>query len=106
MKFKFSKLGAAVLASAFAIPIFLTPATATAAKCGDRATLIETLKTRYKEVPVAMGISQKSTEAFEVFASETGSWTVVMTRSNGLACVMAVGHSWQDLPKQLAGTQS
>ena len=79
------------------------PARAAPAKCGDRSKLIEVLKDRYKEFPVALGISQKSTEAFEVYASESGTWTVLMTMSNGLACVMAAGHSWQDLPKQVAG---
>ena len=60
------------------------------------------LKKRYKEVPVGLGISQKNTEAFEIFVSEKGTWTVTMTMSNGLTCVMAVGHSWQKLPAQVA----
>lgn len=75
---------------------------AATAKCGDRTKIIEILKKNYKEVPVALGISQKNTEAFEIFASEEGSWTVMMTRTNGQTCIMAAGHSWRDLPKQLA----
>ena len=94
---------AAILAGAVVSMATLNSANAAPAKCGDRAKLIEVLKDRYKEFPVALGISQKSTEAFEVYASEAGSWTVLMTMSNGVACVMAAGHSWQDLPKQVAG---
>ena len=78
-------------------------ARAATSKCGDRTKLIEVLKSRYKEVPVALGLSEKSTEAFEIFASDKGTWTVMMTMSNGKTCVMAAGHSWQNLPKQLAG---
>lgn len=81
-------------------------AEAAAAKCGNRAKLVKILEKKYKEVPVAAGLSQKSTEAFEVFASEEGSWTVIMTRTNGMTCIMAAGHSWRDLPKQIAGMES
>lgn len=105
MKPKPSFLSAAFLSITLAVPALTTAANASPIKCGDRPTLIKMLKDRYKEVPVAMGISQKNTEAFEIFASENGSWTVVMTKVDGTACVMAVGHSWQDLPKQIAGTK-
>ena len=98
-----STLAAVVLTSALAVPVFSAPSEASPARCGDRAKLIKTLKDRYKEVPVALGLSQKSTEAFEIYASEEGTWTVIMTMSNGKSCVMAAGHSWQDLPKQVAG---
>ncbi len=82
----------------------IEPANAEAAKCGERTKLVSMLKKRYKEVPAGLGISQKNTEAFEIFVSEKGTWTVTMTMSNGLTCVMAVGHSWQTLPKELAGS--
>ncbi len=74
------------------------------AKCGKRDKLAEVLKERYKEVPIGLGISQKSTEAFEIYVSEKGTWTVTMTMSNGMTCVMAAGHSWQTLPKQFTGS--
>ncbi|MGI9351744.1 MAG: hypothetical protein ACR2O3_09295 [Rhizobiaceae bacterium] len=99
-----STLGAAMLSAALVLPAFSSGAVAAPAKCGDRAKLVKILKDQYKEMPVALGISQKSTEAFEIYTSESGTWTVVMTMSNGMACVMAAGHSWQDLPKQIAGS--
>ena len=49
------------------------------------------------------GVGQKNTAAFEVFASEKGTWTIMMTMANGMTCIMAAGHSWQNLPKELAG---
>jgi len=105
MKPHFTKI-AVMLVSLTAISSIMSfDATAATARCGDRATLMKTLKEQYKEVPVGLGISQKSTEAFEVYASESGSWTVVMTMSNGMACVMATGHSWQNLPTKVAGSE-
>ncbi len=100
----FSKLAAVLLSAAFLFPIIPTAAIAAPAVCGDRAKLVEGLKSRYKEEPVALGISQKSTEALEIFASEAGTWTAIMTMSSGVACIMAAGHSWHDVPKQLAGS--
>ena len=100
----FTFVVAAFTTAAFVLPAFSSGAEAAPARCGDRAKLVKILKDKYKEQPVSMGISQKSTEAFEIYASESGTWTVVMTMSNGMACVMAAGHSWQDLPKQVAGS--
>lgn len=74
--------------------------------CGERGALIKTLKTKYKEVPSGMGISLKSTEAFEVFTSKDGTWTVIMTTSTGRTCIMAAGHSWKDIPKVSADPQT
>ncbi len=102
MRLKTPFIIAAFALAAFALPTLSTSAEASA-KCGDRTKLIEKLEAKYKEVPVGLGLSQNNKAAFEVYASESGTWTVVMTMTNGLACVMAAGHSWQDLPKQLAG---
>jgi len=88
---------------AVAIFTLLLPAQGNAANmCGKRGELVKVLKNKYKEVPVAMGISQKSTEAFEIYVSTNGSWTVMMTTTSGVTCVMAAGHSWKDIPKTLA----
>ncbi len=90
---------------AVAVGFIITPASSMAepASCGERSELIKALKQKYKEIPVAAGISQKNTEAFEIFASEKGTWTVVMTTSTGMTCIMAAGHSWKDLPKVALG---
>ena len=92
----------ALLAGTLCVGFDWGSAKAEGAKCGKRDALVTMLKKRYKEVPVGLGISQKNTEAFEIFVSEKGTWTVTMTMSNGLTCVMAVGHSWQKLPAQVA----
>lgn len=94
---------AAVGLVGFALP---TAGIAAPAVCGDRGALIKTLKTKYKEVPSGMGISLKSTEAFEVFTSKNGTWTVIMTTSTGRTCIMAAGHSWKDIPRASTDPQT
>lgn len=74
--------------------------------CGDRDKLIAALKQKYDEQPVAVGISTDNTEAFEVFASKKGTWSLVMTTSTGKTCIMAAGHSWTELARKLGDQPS
>ena len=93
------------LAAAAAVVLVPEKAAAGPALCGKRGELINVLKQRYQENRVAVGLSQKSSEAFEIFASEKGTWTVLMTTKTGLTCIMASGHSWKDVAA-LPGEQS
>jgi hypothetical protein len=68
-------------------------------KCGNRATMIKVLIEKYNETPRALGLSSANKVAMEIYASEKGSWTVMMTMTNGTTCIMAAGHSWQEGPK-------
>ena len=105
MKILYTIIIATGLAGASVLTQGVSEANAARAKCGDREKIIKVLKDDYNEVPIAIGLSQKSTEAFEIFTSEKGTWTVMMTMSTGQTCIMATGHSWQDLPKEILGTK-
>ncbi len=74
-------------------------------KCGKRASLIKVLIDKYKETPRALGLSSAKM-AMEIYASEKGTWTVMMTMANGTTCIMAAGHSWHQAAKALKGSQS
>ena len=63
----------------------------------DRKPVIEQLHNKYNEVPVVRGLTNNST-MFEVFASPTGSWTILITRSDGVTCAMASGQNLEILP--------
>lgn len=69
--------------------------------CGDRTGLIRALSDRYHEAPTSMGLSSDGS-VIEVLASETGSWTILMTRPDGLTCMMASGEGWEILPPRMA----
>lgn len=92
----FSKTFAATL---FVGATFLTPMTASAQMlCGERTGLIDRLIQKYGESRQGLGMRGEAA-VFEVWASEkTGSWTILFTRPNGVACVMATGHDWQSMP--------
>ncbi len=72
--------------------------------CGERGAIVASLEKTYSEAPVSMGLGSNGA-IIEVFASPSGTFTIILTRPNGLTCVMAAGENWEDLPKRLAGTK-
>ena len=70
--------------------------------CGDRAMLIRALSDRYHEAPKSMGLSADGS-IVEVLSSIAGTWTIIITRPTGVACMMASGESWENLPIMVSG---
>lgn len=73
---------------------------AEAASCASRDTVVERLKSEYSEAPTAGGlqiVKDKHT-LVEVWSSEeTGSFTVMLTRPDGLTCIVATGTDWHQV---------
>ncbi len=96
------KWAIAAIVAALAIGWFAmmaAPASAQGAvPCGDRAKVIGLLAKRYGEVPRAMGLASQS-GVLEIYVSEKGSWTILMTTTKGRSCMIAVGENWEDLKK-------
>ncbi len=64
--------------------------------CGTRDSVVAKLGDKYGEVRRGGGLAGP-TAIFEIWASEaTGSWTILKTMPNGMACIVAVGEGWQD----------
>ena len=56
------------------------------------------LNQKYSEAPSAVGV-QANGHLVEVFASNDGtSWTIVVTRPDGVSCIVAVGENWETVP--------
>ena len=64
--------------------------------CSTRTNFVESLRALHKETPIAMGLVTNG-NVLEVLASEKGTWTILVTRPNGVSCVVAVGDSWETL---------
>ncbi|MBE0453596.1 hypothetical protein [Roseovarius autotrophicus] len=70
---------------------------AQATTCLPRTALVERLEGRYKE-HLAGGGLQNPQQLLEVWASdETGSFTVFVTRPDGISCVVATGQHWNSV---------
>ena len=91
-----SLLATVVAAGALTLSTYM-PANAAMA-CGPHKKLTKALTGKYKEARKGLGLVA-SRRVMEVFVSESGSWTLVMTDLNGVSCIIAAGHSWEDAPK-------
>jgi len=75
-----------------------------ASHCADRDLVVERLQSKYHEELAAGGIQKAAaTNAIvEVWAShESGTFTVLLTRPDGVTCVMATGTDWHQLDWQI-----
>ena len=92
-----------VVSSALLIGWSALPSTAeTRLVCGPRGDVVAGLKQKYAEEPVSMGLASNGT-VIEVFASEAGTWTILMTHPNGLSCLLTAGENWENLSAKVAG---
>ncbi len=71
--------------------------------CGTRAAVARWLAERFAEHPFARGL-QGDGLLFELYANDTGAtWTVVVTDTEGMSCVVGEGTSLEVLPSGAKG---
>ncbi len=100
-----------LLAVGLFVGVTMTSLPAHAANCANRDQVVERLQTRYSETFAGGGLqaAQAKQSVVEVWASEqTGTFTVILTTPEGLACVVATGTDWYqgELTDVVAGTES
>ncbi len=66
--------------------------------CVTREAATKQLEKQFNEKDVGRGLANAGKAMFELFVSEKGSWTVVVSEPNGRSCILACGESWQRLP--------
>ena len=65
--------------------------------CFSYGEVARQLKGTYEEAPVSLGL-QANGNLLQVFNSATsGSWTIVSTSPDGMACILAAGRNWENL---------
>ncbi len=76
--------------------------------CAERTLVIDRLAERFGETRQTIGLGQHN-HVVETFASvETGTWTITVTRPNGMTCLVASGTGFERVEEDLkpAGTRS
>lgn len=79
--------------------LILATHAAHAAQCAPREQVVARLATGFDEVRRGAGLTtgpDGRAQVLEIFASEAGSWTAVVTRPDGLSCLVASGQAWED----------
>jgi len=70
--------------------------------CGPHTDVIKALGSRFHETQSATALTSAGT-LLEVLTADDGStWTIIVSRPDGLSCVVAAGQNWQDKANQAA----
>ncbi len=79
---------AAALLAAFLSPISARPV------CAPHDDAVAALRDRHQETRQAFGMGTGGQRLMEIYASDSGAFTVLITDVRGLACVVMVGEGW------------
>jgi hypothetical protein len=61
---------------------------------------------KFSEGRKAIGLVSGYKSVVELFVSVKGTWTLTLTNTKGVTCIIGAGEAWQDAPQQLAGIGS
>lgn len=96
----FKRLFSAALV--FGAAALAPPALAQSSACMPRDTLVQKLEVTYGERLTGGGL-KNALQVIELWSSdESGSFTVFVTRADGLACIIAAGQNWHNSLRQKA----
>lgn len=70
------------------------PAAAQPVSCGPHKVVTSQLAKHYQEKREAIGLSATGM-LMEVYASQHGTWTILMTSPAGIACIIATGERFE-----------
>ena len=76
-------------------------AQAAQSRCAPHADMLSVLAKQYGETPQAIGLIGGNT-VLEVLSSKAGSFTILVTQANGMACIVAAGQDFEEVPDHLA----
>ena len=72
--------------------------------CAERAEVVERLAERFGETLRSVGL-HGGDAVVEVYSSEaTGTWTILMTRPDGITCLLAAGERWEQSVKPITAS--
>lgn len=91
----------AVLTGAVLALTFAGPALAQSNNCAPRDKVVDRLAAKYGETRQSIGLGTDNA-VVEVFASDdTGTWTITVTRTDGMTCLVASGQAFETLVEAL-----
>jgi len=82
------------LALGAVLTLFATTAAAQP-QCDQRDSVIELLSQKYKEAPIALGVTHNG-GLVEVLTTGNGNtWSIIVTTPQGMSCLVAAGEGWR-----------
>jgi len=91
------KIATGLISVACTLALEALPARAQGPPCAPRASIVDTLGNRYQENLRAIGLTSRLT-VLEIYVSDRGTWTALVSNPQGMSCVVAAGEAWQEIP--------
>ena len=85
------------LMTAAAVAFAPLAAQAQTLRCGQRGDIVSFLEERFNEKQQGYG-TVGNRAVFELFVSPDGTWTILMSRTDSLTCIVAAGQNWESAP--------
>ena len=70
-------------------------------RCAPHADMLSVLAKQYGEASQAVGFVNGNT-VLEVLSSKMGTFTILFTKADGMACILAAGQDFEEVPDHLA----
>ena len=71
-------------------------------QCDNRDKVLTLLSDKYKESPVAIGVTNNGGLVEVLSTNEGTTWSIIVTTPNGVSCLVAAGEGWRALQQAAA----
>ena len=82
------------LGAGFAL-IASTAMAQTQPQCNERDNVLALLAKKYKETPIAAGVTNTGGLVEVLTDTKSGTWTIIVTTPQGMSCLVAAGEGWR-----------
>ena len=77
--------------------VFLSSAALAQPQCDTRDKVLSLLAEKYKEAPVALGVTNNGGLVEVLSTNEGTTWSIIVTAPDGKSCLVAAGEGWRAL---------
>lgn len=75
-------------------------------QCDQRDSVLKVLQQKYKEAPVALGVTHNG-GLVEVLSTGNGTtWSIIVTTPQGMSCLVAAGEGWRAMEQIAADPEA
>ncbi len=71
-----------------------------------RGDMVRELADKYREVPVAVGVTNAGGLVEVLTTADGGTWSIVITTPQGMSCLVAAGEGWKTAKQPAEGEAS
>ena len=68
-----------------------------AQQCDQRAKVLGHLAQKYKEAPIAIGVTSSGGIVEVLTTGDGDTWTIILSDPSGTSCLIAAGEGWRNL---------